>query len=50
MNDPIYYNCVSTASGTPCIIQIVDNPVADLFDGFILFFAVFAGVIWFFRK
>jgi len=28
----------------------VDNPTFDLFMGFILFYMVLAGVVWFFRK
>jgi len=29
---------------------IVDNPITDLFDGFILFFVVFYCVVYFFKR
>jgi len=35
----------TTASSTT-----VDNPTQDLFNGFILFYIVFGGVVWFFRR
>lgn len=47
--------CVAlTSTTTQCVsessTQSVDNPVQDLYFGFILFFMVFGGMIWFFRK
>lgn len=45
---------VINASTTECVTtsgtRTVDNPVQDLFAGFILFFMSFGGVVWFFRK
>jgi len=46
--------CTSDGTTTTCATiggtQTVDNPTQDLYAGFILFYIVAGGLIWFFRK
>jgi len=45
------FNCVKlTATSTECLIQVVDNPNQDYFNGVLLFFLLTGGVLFIFKK
>jgi len=44
------FGLATTSASASTTLSIVDNPVQDLFEGFVLFLLTMFGIIWFFKK
>jgi len=46
----LQYSSLASSSIATSTIQTIDNPVQDLFEGFVIFFISLIFIIWFFKK
>jgi len=47
---PTAIDCVKDGSSSTCLIQVVDNPTSDIFDGVLVFFMSALMVLWMVKK